>query len=180
MVASDGGNLRFVLPGLYWPGFRRVRGQVCKRLCRRLRDLGLDNFIAYQAKLEGDPTEWRLLDQCCHITISRFFRDRTVFELLRTPRVLPDIAACAAREDRNAEVWSVGCASGEEPYTIKILWDVEVARAFKPYQSGSPPQMSTGRCWHVREKDASSRQACTNCLACLSSAALSRVAPCTA
>ena len=28
---------------------------------------------------------------------------------------------------RNAQVWSAGCASGEEPYTIKILWDVEVA-----------------------------------------------------
>ena len=94
-----------------------------------MRDLGLDNFAAYRARLEADPTEWRVLDECCHVTISRFFRDRVVFEVLRT-RVLPDIAARARREARNARVWSAGCASGEEPYTIKILWDVEVASAY--------------------------------------------------
>jgi chemotaxis protein methyltransferase CheR len=45
-------------------------------------------------------------------------------------RLLPDIAARAKRERRDAQVWSAGCASGEEPYTLKILWDVEVASAF--------------------------------------------------
>ncbi len=44
--------------------------------------------------------------------------------------MLPDIAARARREGRSALVWSAGCASGEEPYTIKILWDVEVANLF--------------------------------------------------
>jgi chemotaxis protein methyltransferase CheR len=122
--------LEWALPQLElrWPGFRKVRRQVCKRLARRMRDLGLENFAAYRAKLAGDPMEWRVLDECCHITISRFFRDKAIFELLRT-RVLPDIAASAEREARNAQVWSAGCASGEEPYTIKILWDAEVARA---------------------------------------------------
>ena len=131
MTASDcTAFLEWALPRLElrWPGFRKVRHQVCKRLTRRMRDLGLDNFAAYRARLEADPTEWRVLDECCHITISRFFRDSGVFEVLRT-RVLPDIAARAKREGRNAQVWSAGCASGEEPYTIKILWDVEVANA---------------------------------------------------
>jgi chemotaxis protein methyltransferase CheR len=131
LTASDcTALLEWALPQLElrWPGFRKVRRQVCKRLTRRMRQLGLDNFAAYRARLEADPTEWRCLDQCCHITISRFFRERGVFEVLRT-RALPDIAARAEREGRNAKVWSAGCASGEEPYTIKILWDVEVARA---------------------------------------------------
>ena len=123
--------LQWALPqlDLSWPGFRKVRRQVCKRLTRRIHDLGLDNFAAYRVKLESDPTEWRVLDQCCHITISRFFRDRAIFEALRT-RVLPDIAARAERERRNVQIWSAGCASGEEPYTIKILWDIEVAGAY--------------------------------------------------
>jgi chemotaxis protein methyltransferase CheR len=91
--------------------------------------LGLGDFAAYRAQLEADPTEWRILDECCHITISRFFRDRAVFETLRQ-RVLPDIAARAKREGRGALVWSAGCASGEEPYTLKIVWDIEVATSY--------------------------------------------------
>lgn len=120
--------LQWALPqlGLRWPGFRKVRRQVCKRLTRRMRDLGLDNFPAYRARLESDPAEWSDLDECCHITISRFFRDRRVFDVLRAV-VLPDIGARTDREGRDANVWSAGCTSGEEPYTIKILWDAEVA-----------------------------------------------------
>lgn len=93
-----------------------------------MRDLGLDSYSAYRACLEGDPSEWRAFDECCHITISRFFRDRGIFEAVRR-HVLPDIAARAKREGRDAEVWSAGCASGEEPYTLKIIWDFEVATA---------------------------------------------------
>jgi chemotaxis protein methyltransferase CheR len=122
--------LQWALPQLElrWEGFRRVRGQVCKRLGRRMSRLGLDGFAAYRARLATDPQEWRALDACCHITISRFFRDRGVFEILRT-RVLPDIAARAVREGREARAWSAGCASGEEPYTCKILWDLEMDAA---------------------------------------------------
>ena len=123
--------LQWALPQLElrWPGFRKVRRQVCKRLKQRMRDLGLDNYSAYRVRLEADPSEWQIFDECCHITISRFFRDRGIFEVVRR-QVLPDIAARAKREGRDAQVWSAGCASGEEPYTLKILWDVEVASAY--------------------------------------------------
>ena len=122
--------LQWALPqlDLCWPGFRKVRRQICKRLKRRASDLGLADLAAYRARLEGDPAEWRLLDECCHITISRFFRDRAVFEMLRR-QLLPAIASRAKQEARNARIWSAGCASGEEPYTLKILWDLEVARS---------------------------------------------------
>jgi chemotaxis protein methyltransferase CheR len=102
---------------------------VCRRLKQRLRELGVDGFAAYRARLEADPSEWRILDQACRITISRFFRDRGVFEVVRR-QVLPDIAARALSEGRGVRAWSAGCASGEEPYTLKILWDLEVAPAF--------------------------------------------------
>jgi len=120
--------LQWALPrlNLRWPGFRKVHRQVCKRLKRRMSDLQLTNFAAYRTRLEADPSEWQILDQACHITISRFFRDRGVFEAVRK-RVLADIAARAKRERREARAWSAGCASGEEAYTVKILWDLEVA-----------------------------------------------------
>ena len=123
--------LQWALPQfeLRWPGFRKVRRQVCKRLKQRMRDLGLDNYSAYRARLEADPSEWRIFDECCHITISRFFRDRGIFEIVRR-QVLPDIAARAKREGRDVQVWSAGCASGEEPYTLKILWDIEIVSAY--------------------------------------------------
>jgi len=122
--------LQWALPrlNLRWPGFRKVRRQVCKRLKRHMSELQLTDFAAYQARLEADPAEWQILDQCCHITISRFFRDRGVFEALRK-RVLADIAVRAKRERREARAWSAGCASGEEAYTVKILWDLEVANS---------------------------------------------------
>lgn len=113
---------------LRWPGLRKVRRQVCRRLKERLRGLGLDGFAAYRARLEADPSEWRILDASCRITISRLFRDRGVFEAVRR-QVLPDIAAGARREKRGARAWSAGCASGEEPYTLKILWDLDLAPA---------------------------------------------------
>ncbi len=123
--------LQWALPqlNLRWAGFRKVRHQVCKRLKRRMSELHAADLAAYRARLEADPAEWRVLDECCYITISRFFREKRVFEVLRAC-VLPEIAARAQREGRTARVWSAGCASGEEPYTLKILWDLEVASSF--------------------------------------------------
>jgi chemotaxis protein methyltransferase CheR len=123
--------LQWALPclDLRWPGFRKVRGQVCKRIKRRMRRLGIQTFAAYRERLGTDSEEWRVLDACCHVTISRFFRDKVVFDALRT-RILPDIAARARRDRRNARCWSAGCASGEEPYSLKILWDLDAAIAF--------------------------------------------------
>jgi chemotaxis protein methyltransferase CheR len=121
--------LQWALPQLElrWPGYRKVHRQVCKRLRKRMSELGVADFAAYRSRLADDPVEWQVLDQCCHITISRFFRDWGVFENLRQ-RVLPEIAARAKRKQRAARIWSAGCASGEEPYTLKILWDLEVTK----------------------------------------------------
>ena len=123
--------LQWALPrlDLRWLGFRKVHGQVCKRLKRRMKELGLSGFAAYRARLEADPDEWAVLDGLCHITISRFFRDSRVFEALGQ-RILPEIATRAAQERREAHFWSAGCASGEEPYTLKIIWDLAVASDF--------------------------------------------------
>jgi chemotaxis protein methyltransferase CheR len=114
---------------LHWPGFRKVHRQVCNRLKRRMHELQLADFAAYRMRLEADPTEWRIFDGCCHITISRLFREKAVFDVLRE-RVLPDLAARASREGRGVRAWSAGCASGEEAYSLKILWDLRISSSF--------------------------------------------------
>ena len=121
--------LRWALPrmGLRWPGFRRVRRQVCKRLDRRLRALGLGDLAAYRAYLDSHPDEWRLLDGLCRIPISRFFRDSDVFGHLGRA-VIPGLARAAdARGETRLRCWSAGCASGEEPYGLALLWAFEAA-----------------------------------------------------
>ncbi len=124
------GLLQDVLPRLHmrWAGFRKVRRQVCKRIDRRLRALGLPDAAAYRAYLDAHPDEWTALDALCRVTISRFYRDRGVFDALREA-VLPDLAerALSAGED-TLRCWSAGCASGEEVYTLTILW----ARVLQP------------------------------------------------
>ncbi len=122
--------LQWALPQLdmHWPGFRKVRHQVCKRVKRRIDALGLNGFVSYRRRLQADPLEWRFLDQCCHITISRFFRDRSVFECL-CGSILPAVAERARSERRQARCWSAGCASGEEPYSLRILWDLAIKAA---------------------------------------------------
>jgi chemotaxis protein methyltransferase CheR len=113
-----------------WAGFRKVRRQVCRRVARRLAALGLTDAAAYREHLEGHPDEWVELDAMCRITISRFYRDRGTFDRLRDD-VLPQLAAEAqAREESELCAWSVGCASGEEAYTLRILWRLAVAERF--------------------------------------------------
>jgi hypothetical protein len=75
--------------------------RVCKRLKRRIKQLGLQGFDAYRKRLAADPKEWAAIDELCHITISRFFRDSSVFEAL-SERVLPEIAARAVADQRPA------------------------------------------------------------------------------
>jgi chemotaxis protein methyltransferase CheR len=120
--------LQWALPrlSLSWRGFRKVRGQVRKRIHRRVESLGLEDLAAYRGHLERHPQEWAVLDGFCRITISRFYRDRNVFRILGE-RVLPQLAQQAAQEKRDVICWSVGCASGEEVYTLRILWDLALA-----------------------------------------------------
>lgn len=114
--------LQWALPrmGLRWEGFRKPRGQVCKRISRRMAELELPSTDAYRARLEADSREWEVLDSLCRVTISRFYRDRGVFDHLRD-RTLP---ALARSLDAGAvlRAWSAGCASGEEPYTLSLIW----------------------------------------------------------
>jgi chemotaxis protein methyltransferase CheR len=124
--------LQWVLPQLQmrWPGFRRVRSQVCKRIQRRMDDLSCPDAAQYRTFLQAHPEEWPVLDALCRVTVTRFYRDTQVFALL-VRDVLPDLARAALqRHVECLRVWCVGCASGEEPYTLSIAWQLELAARF--------------------------------------------------
>jgi chemotaxis protein methyltransferase CheR len=124
--------LQWCLPKLHlrWPGFRKVRRQVYKRIGRRLQDLALPSVGAYRDYLEAQPGEWARLDALCRISISRFYRDRGVFEQLER-EILPQLVQRAlADEERTLRCWSAGCSGGEEPYTLAIIWKERFALRF--------------------------------------------------
>ena len=125
--------LQEMLPRLQlsWRGFRRVHRQVCKRLQRRLKQLQLPDLASYRQYLRDQSQEWDIFDDCCRITISRFYRDQGVYRLLER-EVLPLLAAQAQDSGiPRIRVWSAGCGAGEEPYSLAILWALSPEPAFR-------------------------------------------------
>lgn len=125
--------LQWALPRLKrrWPGFRKVRTQVCKRIDRRRKQLGLSGLQDYRDYLERHPPEWEDLDRLCPITISSFYRDKAVFDFIGAT-LLPQLAREAIeRGARRLRAFSIGCASGEEPYTLMLAWQFCAAPMFQ-------------------------------------------------
>jgi chemotaxis protein methyltransferase CheR len=121
---------------------------VRKRINRRLEELGLGGIADYRTHLETHSDEWHILDSLTPISISRFYRDRGVFDYLGND-VLPDLARTAQKsQECRVRCWCIGCASGEEPYTLAILWAQHVQREFPGIRLGvlatdRDPQMLT-------------------------------------
>jgi chemotaxis protein methyltransferase CheR len=120
--------LQHYLPklGYRWKGFRKVRNQVCKRINKRIKELDLGNIQAYSEYLENHGEEMKVLDAIFNITISRFYRDRGVFDSLAND-VFPSLAE-KVRQNQQEQIrcWSAGSASGEEAYTLIIIWKMAV------------------------------------------------------
>lgn len=124
--------LQWALPrlGRPWAGFRKVRNQLCRRIERRCRTLALEDVAAYRVHLDSHPEEWHELDALCPITISCFYRDTAMWAVL-TAEVLPALAHAAVARDMPAlQAASLGCACGEEPYTLTLAWQFAVAAQF--------------------------------------------------
>jgi chemotaxis protein methyltransferase CheR len=118
------GFLQWLLPRLRmrYPGFRKVRKQVCKRIQRHIKQLNLPDAKAYQHYLETHADEWSAVDKLCRVTISRFYRDRVVLEHI-SKQVLPVLAQNAVTSGETViRGWSAGCAAGEEAYTLVLMW----------------------------------------------------------
>ena len=92
-----------------------------RRFAVRMYARGVDNHADYQALLRSDPAEFEALLTALTVNHSYFMRDRAAFELLRTQVLAPLIAKRQQNQNRTLKIWSAGCASGEEPYSVAIL-----------------------------------------------------------
>lgn len=125
---------------------RRERGLDCsqykesflrRRFAVRMRARGADTYQDYLATLRSDPAEFDALLVALTINLSYFFRNRAAFDALRYAVLTTLVARRSQAGRRRLAVWSAGCASGEEPYSVAMIladlleptlsrWDVQI------------------------------------------------------
>jgi len=92
---------------------------VYNRLVKRLRSLNLDNFRSYCRLIcEHDSQEMHHLINAITTNLTAFFRESHHFTYLGN-QLLP--ALIKKKNDKRIRIWSAGCSSGEEPYSIAIV-----------------------------------------------------------
>lgn len=88
-----------------------------RRIATRMRACGVRTYPDYEAVLFERPDEWARLEAALTINVTSFYRNPETWRQLESV-VLPELFL--ARQGR-VRVWSAGCASGEEPYTLAML-----------------------------------------------------------
>ncbi len=92
-----------------------------RRVAKRVRALGLDDAGDYLSVLRSSDEEVDALMTALTIHVSQFFRNPATFAALET-QVLPRLIEQARQQGRRQLLlWSVGCSSGEEPYSLALL-----------------------------------------------------------
>jgi chemotaxis methyl-accepting protein methylase len=126
IVALNGEQeLRALLDKIYQDrgfDFRQYREKsLRRRLERRLYATKAGSYREYMALLDRDSDEYGKLLDVLTINVSEFFRDPGAFAIL-SEVVLPEVVSFAESDNEGTiRIWSAGCASGEEPYSIAIL-----------------------------------------------------------
>ena len=99
---------------------------IYSRLSRRLRALRLESFRDYCEYLAGTPSEVENFINSISTNHTKFFREAHHFEHFRAHVVVPFAQAAARKPGGRLRVWSAGCSSGEEPYTIAVILKREI------------------------------------------------------
>jgi len=103
--------------GFDFTGYKRA--SLMRRVGRRMAQVGVGEHADYLDYLQVHPDEFTALFNTILINLTGFFRDPQTWEYLRSdalPAILADKPA-----DAPLRVWSAGCASGEEAYTLAIV-----------------------------------------------------------
>lgn len=93
---------------------------ILRRLQRRILATDTHNLKGYIDYLSEHPEEYQQIINAFLINVTDFFRDPDLYAYLRQ-QVLPDLISHARRNDNELRIWSAGCATGEEAYSLAIL-----------------------------------------------------------
>jgi chemotaxis protein methyltransferase CheR len=104
------------------------RNLVYGRLSRRLRALGMTSFKDYREYLAGDqgPGEIMNFINAISTNLTKFFREVHHFEHLQANVAAPYAHAVSRRAAGRLRLWSAGCSTGEEPYSIAAVLKREI------------------------------------------------------
>ncbi|WP_374970406.1 CheR family methyltransferase [Terrabacter sp. BE26] len=101
--------------GFDFTGYKRP--SLVRRVRHRMRAVGFDTYDAYQDYLEVNPDEFVPLFNTILVNVTSFFRDRESWEYLSS-NIVPGLLEGSDHEIR---VWSAGCASGQEAYSLAMM-----------------------------------------------------------
>lgn len=93
---------------------------IMRRLQRRLLAVRSESLADYARYVQRNPEEYQRLVSSFLIKVTEFFRDQELFTYLRE-QVLPGLIQEARRRNNELRLWSAGCATGEEAYSLAIL-----------------------------------------------------------
>lgn len=93
---------------------------IVRRLSRLMTGAQCATLPDYMRYLNANPDAYQRLVGSFLIKVTGFFRDAQLFEYLRE-QAMPEVVAHARESSSELRVWSAGCATGEEPYSIAIL-----------------------------------------------------------
>jgi chemotaxis protein methyltransferase CheR len=103
------------------------RNLVYSRVSRRLRALRMNSFREYRELLAGDEREIESFINSISTNHTKFFREAHHFQHFRTHTAHPFAQSRGRNVGGRLRVWSAGCSSGEEPYTIALVLKREIA-----------------------------------------------------
>lgn len=93
-----------------------------KGLVQRMREIGVDDYQQYFNEVNSSPagwSEWVKLVDCVSVKETSFFREQYSYQLIRE-YLLARLDSCEERQDNTLDIWSVGCSTGEESYSLAI------------------------------------------------------------
>ncbi|MFF4355326.1 CheR family methyltransferase [Streptomyces sp. NPDC001604] len=104
--------------GFDFTGYKR--SSLGRRIRKRMADVDVATYADYRDRLEANADEFNALFNTILINVTSFFRDPDAWTFLQR-EVLPELLARNSADDE-IRVWSAGCSSGEEAYSLAIMF----------------------------------------------------------